>query len=71
MNEHERDIKLGNLNNALCLHSSKTDRNFDFNEAIMLVHIHNKSFRQIFEVGAILLLPSVNKQLDFSIYPLF
>ena len=44
MNEHKRDIRLGNLNNAL-LYISKIDHNFDFNPVIMLTHIHNKRLR--------------------------
>ena len=38
--EHKRDIRLGNLTNALFLHMSKNNHNFDFNAATMLAHIH-------------------------------
>ena len=47
-----RDIRLSNLNNALFLHISKTDHNFDFNAATMFVHIHNRRLRQIFKATA-------------------
>ena len=46
--EHKSDIRSDNLNNALCLHISKTDHNFDFNAATMLAHIYNKRLRHIF-----------------------
>ena len=36
--EHKRNIRLGNLYNALFLHISKTDHNFDFNAATMFAH---------------------------------
>ena len=58
--EHKRDIRLGNLNNAHFLHISITDDNFDFNAATMLTHIYHKRLRQIFEPGAISLLPSIH-----------
>ena len=54
------DIRLGNLNDALFQHISQTDHNFDFYTSTMLARIHSKRLRQIFEAGAILLLPSVN-----------
>ena len=56
--EHKRDIRLDNLD-TLFLHIYKTDHNFDFNTAMMLVHIHNNRLRQTFEASAISLLPSV------------
>ena len=37
--EHKRNIRLGNLNNALLLNISKTDHNFDFYEATTLANI--------------------------------
>ena len=40
--EYERDIRLGNLNNAPFPHISRTDHNFDFNATAMLARIHNK-----------------------------
>ena len=58
--KHRRDIRLGDLINALLLHISKTDHNFDLNAATVLAHIHNKRLRQIFEVGAISFFWSVN-----------
>ena len=63
--EHQRAIRLSNLNNVLFLHISKTDHNFDFNGATMLAHIHNKRSRQIFEASAISLLLFVNTQHGF------
>ena len=56
--EHKRDIRLGNLNNALFLHIYKSDYNFDFNAATKLAHIHQKRLREIFEADAISLFPS-------------
>ena len=41
--EHKRDIRIGNLNNALLQHISQTNNNFDFNSSKMLIYIHNKS----------------------------
>ena len=63
--DHKKDTRLGNINNALFLHISKTDHNFDCNAATMLAHIHNKRLRQIFEAGAVSLLPSATHALDF------
>ena len=37
LKEHKRDIRIGNLNNALFLHISQTNHNFDFNSAKMLI----------------------------------
>ena len=51
--EHRRDIRIGNLNNSLLQHISKSDHNFDFNAATMLAYIHNKRLRQIFKASAI------------------
>ena len=42
IHEDKRYISLGNLNNELFLHISKTDHNFDFNSAAMSAHIYNK-----------------------------
>ena len=52
-NEHRRDSRVGKLDNALLLHISKSNRNFDFNTAIVLAYIHNKRPRQILEAGTI------------------
>ncbi len=68
--EHKRDIRLGNFNNALFLHISEINHNFNFDAATMLAHIHNKRLRQIFEARAISLLRSVNSHSGFSIDPL-
>ena len=60
LKEHKRDIRIGNWNNALFLDISQSNHNFDFNSAKMLVYIHNKRLRRIFEAGAISLCNSVN-----------
>ena len=53
LKEHKRDIRIGNSNNALFLHISQSNYNFDFNSAQMLIYIHIKSLRRIFEAAAI------------------
>ena len=58
--EHKQDIHLGNLNNAVLLHMSKTNHNFNFNAATMLAYIHNKKLRKICKAGVILLSSSLN-----------
>ena len=65
--EHQRDIKIGNLNYALFQHISQSNHNFDFNCAKALINIHNKRLRQIFDAGAISLCNSINTRLGFSI----
>ena len=62
--EHKRNITLGNINDALFLHMSKTDHNFHLNAAMMFAHIL-KRLRQIFEAGAISLLLPVNTRPGF------
>ena len=57
--EHKRDIRIGNLNNALLQSISQSNHNFDFNSAKMLIYI-NKRLRRIFEAGAISLCNSIN-----------
>ena len=49
----------------LIMHISKSDSNFDFNAATMLVYIHNKRLRQIFEAGAISLCRNINNLSGF------
>ena len=72
LKEHRRDIRIGNLNNALFQHISQSNHNFDFNSAKMLLYIHNKRFRRIFEAGAISLCNSVNTRPGFyNISPYF
>ena len=56
-----------NLNNALFLHISKSNHNLDFNSAKMLIYIHNKSLRRIFEAAAILLIYSLNTRPGFYV----
>ena len=60
LKEHKRDITIGYSNNALFLHISQSNHNFDFNSAKMFIYIHNKSLRQIFEVAAISFSNSLN-----------
>ena len=40
--EYRREIRVGNLNNALLQHISKSDHNFNFNAATMLAHPQEK-----------------------------
>ena len=51
LKEHKRDIRIGNLNNALLQYISQSNHNFDFNSAKMLIYIHYKRLRKIFEAG--------------------
>ena len=53
LKEHKRDVRIGNWNNAMFQHISQTNHNFDFNSAKMLIYIHNKILRRIFEATAI------------------
>ena len=63
--EHKRDIRIGNSNDALFLHISQSNHNFDFNSAKMLTYIHNKNLRRIFEAAAISFLNSLNTRPGF------
>ena len=65
LKEHKRDLRIGNSNNALFLHISPSYHNFDFNSAKMLVYIHNKSLRWIFEAAVISLSNSLNTRPGF------
>ena len=47
LKEHKGDIRIGNSNNALLLHTSQHNHNIDFNSAKMLTYIHNKNLRRI------------------------
>ena len=69
LKEHKKDIRIGNSNNALFLHISQHNHNFDFNSAKMLTYIHNKNLRRIFEAAAISSLNSLNTRPDFYISP--
>ena len=70
LKEHRRDIRIGYSNNALFLHISQSNHYFDFNSAKMLIYIHNKSPRRIFETAAISLFNSLNTRPGFySISP--
>ena len=57
--------RIGNSNNALFLHISQHNHNFDFNSAKMLTYIHNKNLRRIFEAAAISFLSSLNTRPGF------
>ena len=63
--EHKRDLRIGNLNNALFQHISQSNHNFDFNSAKMLICIHLKRLRRIFEAAAISLCNSLNTRPGF------
>ena len=65
MKEHKRNIRIDNLNNVLFQHISWSNHNFDFNSAKMLIYIHHKSLRRIFEAAAISLCNSLNTHLSF------
>ena len=43
----------------------KSNHNFDFNSAKMLIYIYNKRLKRIFEAGVISLCNSVNTRLGF------
>ena len=68
LKEHKRDVRIGNLNNALFQHISQSNHNFDFNSAKMLISIHNKRLRRIFEAAAISLFNSLNTHPGFIIF---
>ena len=65
LKEHKRDIRIGNLDNAIFQHIFQSNPNFDLNPAKILIYIHNKRQRRIFEAGAISLCDSVNTRLAF------
>ena len=65
LKEHKRDIRIGNLNNALFQHISQSNHNFDFNSAKMLIYIYNKRLRRIFEAAAISFFNSLNTRPGF------
>ena len=65
LKEHKRDIRIGNSNNALFLHISQHNHNFDFNSAKMLTYIHNKNLRRIFQAAAISFFNSLNTRPGF------
>ena len=65
LKEHKRDIRIGNLNNALFQHISKSNHNLHFDFAKMPIYIHDKRLRRIFEAGAISLCNSVNTRPGF------
>ena len=46
LKKHKRDIKVGNLNNALLQDISQSDQNFDFNSVKMPIFINNKRLRR-------------------------
>ena len=65
LKEHKRDIRIGNSNNALLVHTSQHNHNIDFNSAKKLTYIHNKNLRRIFEAAAISFLSSLNTRPGF------
>lgn len=65
VSEHKRDIRLGNLNNALFVHLTKSDHNFDFDSVEILKYIHNKNLRRIYEAGIISTSRTVNTRPGF------
>ena len=65
LKEHKRDIRIGNSNNALLVHTSQHNHNIDFSSAKMLTYIHNKNLRRIFEAAAISFLSSLNTRPGF------
>ena len=58
--KHKNDIRISNLSNALFQYISQSNHNFDFNSARVIIYIHYKRRRQIFEAAAISLSNSVN-----------
>ena len=54
LKEHKKDIRIGNLNNALFQHISQSNHNLDFKSAKMLIYINNKRLRRIFKAYFIL-----------------
>ena len=65
LKKHKRDIRIGYLNNALFQRISQSNHNFDFNSAKMLIYIHNKRLRRIFEADDISLCNSLNTRPGF------
>ena len=51
LKEHKRDIRVDSFHNALLQHISQSYHNLDFNSAEMLIYIHNKRLKRIFEAG--------------------
>ena len=65
LKEHKGDIRIGNLNNALFLHISQSNHNFNFNSVKMLIYIQNESLRRIFEDAVISFFNSLKTRLGF------
>ena len=65
LKEHKKDIRIGNLNNALFQHISLSNHNLDFTSAKMLIYIHNERQRRILEAAAISLCNSLNTRPGF------
>ena len=66
LKEQKKDIRIGNSNNALFLHISQFNHNFDFNSSKMFIYIHDKSLRQIFEAAAISFFNYLNTRPGFD-----
>ena len=69
LKEHKRDIRIGNLKNALFQHISQSNHNFDFSYAKTLIFIQNKRIRRIFEAAFISLSNSLNTRPGFYTIP--
>ena len=66
LKEHKRDVRIGNLNNALFLHIFQSNHIFNFSSAKMLIYFHKKkSLRRIIEAVAISLFYSLNTRPGF------
>ena len=63
--QHDLSARIGNSNNALFLHISQSNHNFDFNSVKMLIYVHNKTLRRIFEAATISFFNSLNTRPDF------
>ena len=65
LTELKRDIRIGNFNNALFQHIPQSNHNFHFNSTKLLIYIHIKSLRRIFEAAAISFFNSLNTHPGF------
>ena len=65
LKEHKKDIRIDNLNNALLQQIFQSNQSFNFNSTKMLIYIHNKRLKRIFEAAAISLCNSLNNHLGF------
>jgi len=63
--EHKRDIRNGQMNNALTKHISETNHSFNFKESKLLVRIHNKNERKIVESSTISIFNTIKQRPGF------